>query len=51
MWFLDPRFSTLAETGSDTTMRTVVGAYPQREDSTMYQGQFVNKILPLDRFK
>mgnify|MGYP006906536369 CR=1 FL=1 len=51
LWFLDPRFSTLAETGSDTTMRTVVGAYPQREDSTMYQGQFVNKILPLDRFK
>jgi len=51
LWFIDPRFSTLPETGSDTSQRVVYGAYVQRNDGAMYQGQFVNKILPLDRFK
>lgn len=52
LWFLDPEHSFTDDTEVHTEYTAIVrGGYPQRPDSTMYQGQYVCKIQNLSRFK
>jgi hypothetical protein len=52
LWFYDPAVNKNSYTCASLPNNTFnAGAYPQISSSTMYQAQFVNKVLSLDLYK